>query len=303
MILYKFWSLGIKSSCSLMECLSETNMEGSGSGLLKNEQPRGRQPRCPTGRQLLLLLLLYRVNWCQRLGQNLDLQASTPVSFQSVFNIIPRLCACVLSRFSSVWLFATPWTIAQAPLSMGFSRQEHRSGLPCLQEIFLIQGSNPHLLCLLHCRQILYHWATGEAHIPLLCRRNAVKVEFCVTAGRGQPWGSKDKSFIPSSVNNLLGCCCSVAQSCLTLCDSMDCSMRGFPVLHYLPEFAQTYVHGAGDAIQPPHPLLSPTPPAFNLSQHQGLFQWVGCLHQVAKGLELQLQHQSFQWIFRTDFL
>ena len=65
------------------------------------------------------------------------------------------LCMCVLSCFSSAWLFATPWTIAQAPLSMGFSRQEHRSGLPCPQEIFPTQGSNPHLLCLLHCRQIL----------------------------------------------------------------------------------------------------------------------------------------------------
>ena len=65
----------------------------------------------------------------------------------------------------------------------------------------------------------------------------------------------------------------------------------------------QTHVHGVSDAIQPPHPLWSPSPPAFNLSQYQGLFQWVSSLHQVAKVLEFQLQHQSFQWIFRTDFL
>ena len=83
----------------------------------------------------------------------------------------------------------------------------------------------------------------------------------------------------------------------------MDCSTPGFPVLHYLPELAQTHVHWVGDAIQPSHPLLSPSPSALNLSQHQGLFQWVSSSHQVAEVLELQLQHQSFQWLFRTDFL
>ena len=70
-----------------------------------------------------------------------------------------------------------------------------------------------------------------------------------------------------------------------------------------LPEFTQTYVHWVGDAVQPSHPLSSPSPPAFNLSQHQGLFKWVSSSHQVSKVLEFQLQHQSFQWIFRTDFL
>ena len=95
----------------------------------------------------------------------------------------------------------------------------------------------------------------------------------------------------------------SVAQTCLTLCDPMDCSMPGLPVHHQLLEFAQTHVHQVSDAIQPSHPLSSPFPPAFNLSQHQGLFQWVSSPHQVVKVLELQLQHQSFQWIFRTDFL
>ena len=92
----------------------------------------------------------------------------------------------------------------------------------------------------------------------------------------------------------------SVAQSRPTLCDPMDCSTPGLPVHHQLPEFTQTHVHWVDDAIQP-SPLPSSFPPAFNLSQHQGLFQWVGCLHQVAKVLELQ--HQSFQWIFTTDCL
>ena len=76
----------------------------------------------------------------------------------------------------------------------------------------------------------------------------------------------------------------------------------GFPVLHHLPEFAQTHVHWVSDAIQPFCPLSPPSPLALNLSQHQGLFQWVSSSHQVAKVLELQLQHQSIQWIFRVSF-
>ena len=83
----------------------------------------------------------------------------------------------------------------------------------------------------------------------------------------------------------------------------MDSSTPGFPVHQQLLEPAQTHVYQVGDAIQPSHPLLSPSPPTFNLSQHQGLFQWVSSSHQMAKILEFQLQHQSFQWIFRTDFL
>ena len=83
----------------------------------------------------------------------------------------------------------------------------------------------------------------------------------------------------------------------------MDGSMPGFPVYHELPELAQTHFHRIGDAIQPSHPLSSPSPSALNLSQHHGFFKWVSSLHQVAKVLELQLQHLSFQWIFRTDFL
>ena len=97
--------------------------------------------------------------------------------------------------------------------------------------------------------------------------------------------------------------CCSVTQSCPTLCNPMDCSMPGFTVFCYLPELTQTHVHWVGDPIQPSYILLSPSPPSPNLSHHQGLCQWVGLLHQVAKVLGLQLQHQSFQWIFRVDFL
>ena len=95
----------------------------------------------------------------------------------------------------------------------------------------------------------------------------------------------------------------SVAQSCLTLCDPMDCSTPGFPVHHQLPELTQTHVHWVSDASQPSHPLSFPSPPTFNLFQHQSLFQWDSFSYQVAKVLEFQLQHQSFQWLFRTDFL
>ena len=95
----------------------------------------------------------------------------------------------------------------------------------------------------------------------------------------------------------------SVTQLCPTLCDPMNRSTPGLPVHHQLPEFTQTHVHWVCDAIQPSHPLSSPSPPAPNPSQHQGLFQWVSSSHQVAKVLEFQLQHQSFQWTPRTDLL
>ena len=92
-------------------------------------------------------------------------------------------------------------------------------------------------------------------------------------------------------------CCCSVAQSCPTLCNPMDCSTPGFPVLHHLPEFTQTHVHWVGDAIQLSHPLWPPFS-CPHLSQHQGLFQWVGSSHQVPV-LKLLPQHPSFQWVSR----
>ena len=95
----------------------------------------------------------------------------------------------------------------------------------------------------------------------------------------------------------------SVTQSCPTLCDPMNHSMPGLPVHHSLPEFTQTHVHQVSDAIQPSHPLSSPSPPAPNPSQHQSLFQGVNSSHEVAKVLEFQLQHQSFQWTPRTDLL
>ena len=115
---------------------------------------------------------------------------------------------------------------------------------------------------------------------------------------KARPWRASKAMFntrlVPRGITEF--CCgCSVTQSCLTLCDPMDCSTPGFPVLHNLLEFAQTHMHWVGDAIQPSHPPLPPSLPALNLSQHQGLLQWT-------KVLQLQLQHQSFQWIFITYF-
>ena len=95
----------------------------------------------------------------------------------------------------------------------------------------------------------------------------------------------------------------SVIESLLSLCNPMNRSTPGLPVHHHLPELTQTHVHWVSDAIQPSHPLSSPSPPALNPSQHQGLFQWVNSSHEVAKVLEFQLQHQSFQWTPRTGLL
>ena len=104
-------------------------------------------------------------------------------------------------------------------------------------------------------------------------------------------------------LHNVLHQLSSVAQSCPTLCNPMNCSTPGLPVHHQLPEFTQIHVHLVGDVIQPSHPLSSPSPSAPNPSPHQSLFQWVNSSHEVAKILEFQLQHQSFQWTPRTDLL
>ena len=129
-------------------------------------------------------------------------------------------------------------------------------------------------------------------------RQTHIFESFCSGASEDQ----EQKVWATScTINSLMGVL--DAQLCLSLCNPMNCSTPGFPVLHYPMEHAQTHVHWVDDAIQPPHPLSLPLPLAFNLSQHQGLFQRVGSSNQVAKVLELQLQHQSFQWIFTFNFL
>ena len=108
---------------------------------------------------------------------------------------------------------------------------------------------------------------------------------------------------MPSPLNNRLHQFSSVTQSCPTLCDPMNRIAPGLPIYHQLPEFTQIHIHSVSDAIQPSHPLSSPSPPAPNPSQHQSLFQWVNSSHEVAKVLEFQLQHHSFQRNPRADLL
>ena len=115
----------------------------------------------------------------------------------------------------------------------------------------------------------------------------------------GTPHAGSQQFLIPSVI--LVNSTVVQLLSSFWFCDPMDHSMPGLPVHHQLPGFTQTLVHWVGDAIQPTHPLSSAFPFAFNLSQHQGLFQWVSSLHQVAQVLEVQ--QQTFQWIFRVDFL
>ena len=170
-----------------------------------------------------------------------------------------------LSAFSRVRLFATPWTVAgQAPLSMGFSRQEDWGGLPCASSGDLLDPGTEHASSASPALQtdslLLNHWGS-PCEAPREVKFSSVQFSW-------------------------------VAQSCLTLCNPMDCSTSGFPVHHQLPELAQTHVYQVGDALQPSHPPSSPSPPAFSLSQHQGLFQWVGSSYQVAKW------RQKVEWWF-----
>ena len=105
-----------------------------------------------------------------------------------------------------------------------------------------------------------------------------------------EPWKHDNNNKWKKTGKNRLHQFSSVAQSCLTLCDPMNCSIPGLPLHHQLLEFTQTHIHRVGDAIQPSHPLSSPSPPAPNPSQHQSLFQWVNSSHEVAKVLEFQLE-------------
>ena len=138
---------------------------------------------------------------------------------------------------------------------------------------------------------------TSPVHLGTVQPLSQCSSLICLHFAPRSPWPMEH------CLQDLLISCCSVAKSCPSLCNLTGCSTTGSSVLHYLLKLAQTHVHQVGDAIQPSHPLLSPSPPTFNLSQHQSLFQWVVSSHQVAKVLELQLQHPSFQWIFRVGFL
>ena len=162
---------------------------------------------------------------------------------------------------------------------------------------------------------ILWRWSTEVLHES---KQRVILADATVRNGEGAglpfPRGRRERggawfcfekkgSFTPA-FNRLIkwNQFSSVTLSCPTLNDPMDCSTPGLPVQHQLPGFTQTHVHQVSDAIQTSHPLSFSSLPAFNLSQLH-LFRWVSSSYQVTKVLEFQLQHQSFQWIFRTDFL
>ena len=185
------------------------------------------------------------------------------------------------------------------------------SGVGChalLQAIFLTQGSN---LGLPLCGQIPYHLSClGVGRSPLI----TIVPEgsnFGVTSGQTTNRdGAQPHPPVENWVKVLMHTAhqgsqsvSSVAQSCPTLWDPMNHSPPGLPVHHQLPEFTPTYVQVVSETILPSHPPSSSSPPAPNPFQHQGLFQWVNSSHEVAKLLEIQLQHQSFQWTPRTDLL
>ena len=176
----------------------------------------------------------------------------------------------LLSHFSRVRLWVTPLTAAhQVPPSLGFSRQEHWIGLPFpspMQESENCKWS----------RSVVSNslWPHGLQPTKLL-----------------RPWDFPGKSmeWVAIAFSIHISIVSSVPQLCPTLCDPTNHSTPGRPVHHQLPEFTQTHVHRVSDAIQLSQPLLSPSPPAPNPSQHQSLFQWVNSSHEVAKVLEFQL--------------
>ena len=212
----------------------------------------------------------------------------------------------VLNR---VWLFVTPWTAAcHDLLSKEFTRLEYWSGFSFPTQGGLSdRGIKPTSLAspALQADSLqLSHQGSRVCVCVCVC----VCVSVCVytnTHSRILFSHKRERRHLTvyNNMDGTLGYFSSVTQLCLILCNPMDCSMPGFPAHDKLLGLVQTHVHWISDAIQTSHPLSSPSPPAFSLSQHWGLFQRVSSSHQMAKVLEFQLQHWSFQWILRTDFL
>jgi len=184
-----------------------------------------------------------------------------------IFSSVSQLeCRWPLSRTS---LHCVGQSRARGPLSwpLAIPRQSHFWGL-CLQTRPPVSSAPSPPTAENPCRRPSFHWGLGLHALWSTVKNYVFKLCFI--------------QFSPA------------AQSCPTLCDPMDRSTTGLPVHHQLPEFTQTHAHRVSDAIQPSHPLPSPSPPAFDFCQHQGLFQRISSSHQVTKGLEFQLQHQSF---------
>ena len=199
------------------------------------------------------------------------------------------VCACLFTQ-SFLVTKSDPMGCSPPDSSVhGIFQQDYKSGLPFPTPGELpVPRMEPHFLCLLHCRLIFYCWVTYVEGF-----RNT-DLSALMKGDEQNRWRKVQFSL--------------ATQLCLLLCDPMDCRTPGFLVHHQLPELVQTNVHWAGDAIQPFHPLLSPSPPAFNLSKQQGLFWWVSSSHQVANILEFQLhislsKEYSGLISFRIDWL
>ena len=203
---------------------------------------------------------------------------------------------------SGIWQYTYCWSLARRILSISLlvcemsaivQQFEHPLALP-----FLGTGMKTNLFqSCVHCWVFQIHWHTECSTFT------ASSFRICSSStGIPSPPLALFIVMLPKAQKNLVQFS-SVTQSCPTLCDPMNCSTPGLPVHHQLPEFTQTLVHRVGDAIQPSHPLSPSSPPALNLSQHQGLFKWVSSSHQVAKVSEFQFQHQSFQKTPKTDLL
>ena len=225
------------------------------------------------------------------------------------FDVYVRTFFCPFSYLNKTLLYKSFWLIKPGPWSWRYIFRDHESNMVhhklsiCALPIWLRPGSYVFTFGFpwgSHWKVVAVWWLL-EGRYSFLSQVSSGLAGSCWRAGITDDCairfliGQEIFHFSPSCH------CYSVVKSCLTLCEPRNYSTPGFPVLHSLPEFAQTHVHWVGDAIQTSYPLLPSFPPA--LFPSMSLFQWVGSSHQVAKVLELQLQHQSFQWIFRVDFL
>ena len=207
-------------------------------------------------------------------------------------------CSCLVTQLCPTLCDSMDYSPAGSSVR-GFSRQEYWSGLlfPSpgdLPEWVISLTEEPGGLQAIRSQRVR-HDRSDLACMHIISRWKDVNIISHQENCKLKPWRERYRFIFTKIIqkNHQLWweccCCCLVHQSCQRLCDSMDCSVPGFPAPHYLPEFAQTHVHWVSDALQPSHPLWSPSPPAFNLSQHQSLFQWVSSSHEVAKVLEFQL--------------
>ena len=152
----------------------------------------------------------------------------------------------------------------------------------------IIWAEEPGVLQSTGWQSLRHNWGTNTNMVYFQCSFSLwtfLEMAICMSTDRHTTTWARSRFNLQTKSDQIR----SVAQSCLTLCDPMNCSTPGLPVHHQLPEFTQTHVHWVSDAIQPSHPLSSPSPPAPNPSQHQSLFQWVNSSHEVAKVLEFQL--------------